>query len=39
MGVYIIFDKNVGVIFGNKKIKIGLGGFFDYLCEMIGRVF
>lgn len=35
MGVYIIFDKNVGVIFGNKKIKIGLGGFFDYLCEMM----
>lgn len=34
-GAYITSDKNVGVISGNKKTKIGSGGSSDHLCEMM----
>uniref|UniRef100_K1PPW7 Hemicentin-1 n=1 Tax=Magallana gigas TaxID=29159 RepID=K1PPW7_MAGGI len=37
-GAYITSDKNVGVISGNKKTKIGLGGSADHLCEMMSPV-
>ncbi|XP_056004586.1 IgGFc-binding protein-like [Ostrea edulis] len=34
-GAYITSDKNVGVISGNKKTRIGSGGSSDHLCEMM----
>ena len=34
-GAYITSDKNIGVISGNKKTRIGVGGSSDHLCEMM----
>lgn len=39
-GVYIVFDKFVGVFSGNRKVVVGnIGGLCDYLVEMLFLVF
>lgn len=39
-GVYIVFDKFVGVLSGNRKVVVGnIGGLCDYLVEMLFLVF